>query len=153
MFNAYALLRDEQTSGTAGGGATSGSFLTRVLNTEVFDTAGFVGALSSSQFALDAGTYYFEGQAPFRQVGACKLKLRNITDSTDALIGASGFADTTANMPATHAFIKGRVTIASTKTFELQYRVGSTKATDGLGVADSFSVAEIYAELQIWREA
>jgi hypothetical protein len=63
MFDAYAYLRDEKPANTAGGAATTGSWQTRTLNTEVIDTNAIV-ALSANQFTLGAGIYVIRARAP-----------------------------------------------------------------------------------------
>jgi len=151
LFDAYAMLRDEKTSGTDGGTFTSGSWQTRVLNTEAFDTAGFV-TLSSNQFTLDAGTYFVRAYALVYVVDGHKLRIRNITDSSDTLVGGSHHAQSNA-AGAGPAFVSGRFTIAGTKTFELQHRCQTTRATNGMGTNSAFGVNEVYAEIEIWREA
>jgi len=151
LFDAYAHLRDEKTSGTDGGTFTSGAWQTRTLNTEAFDTASMV-SLSSNQFTLGAGTYFVRAYALVYIVDGHRLKIRNVTDSTDTLIGGSHHAQSNAAV-ANPAFVSGRFTIAGTKAFELQHRCQTTKATNGFGTNSAFGVSEVYAEVEIWREA
>lgn len=152
LFDAYAHIRDEKTANTSGGTPTTGSFQTRTLNTEVSDPSGIV-SLSSNQFTLGAGTYWIKARSPFYAAGRCKIKLRNITDSSDALIGSSAYCN---NSAYSHidAIVEGRITIAGTKAFEIQYRCENTDGTTrGLGVESNFGVVEVYTEVEIWREA
>lgn len=149
VFDAYALLRDEKAANTQGGTFTSGAWRTRDLNTEVDPDA--IVSLASNQFELAAGSYLIRARAPAALADRHKLKVANITDTTDAIIGQSNHAQDTATVMTT-AFLTGRVTIAATKTFELQHRCETTRATDGFGVACNFGVVEIYAEVEIWRE-
>ena len=158
LFDGYALLRDQKAAGTHGGAATTGSFQTRVLNTESFDPNGIV-SLSSNQFTLAAGTYFIRARAPFYQTERSLLKIRNVTDSADAIIGQVAFATDTASEPsavdATMAQLAGRITISGTKAFELQYRVVGNGGGDDrcLGIECNFGVVEVYSEVEIWREA
>lgn len=153
LFDAYALLRDEKAAGTSGGqvGAT-GAWRTRTLNTEVFDSDGFV-ALAANQFTLDAGSYWIEASAPFYTTGRSTLKLRDITAGADAIIGGPVFATDGGN-DETVAFLSGRISPAVTTVYELQYQVGAAPAsTLTLGVEGNFGVVEVYASLAIFREA
>jgi hypothetical protein len=151
LFDAYALLRNEQAAGSNGGTATSGSWIALVLNTESFDPAGMV-SLSSNQVTLGAGTYSVRARQTFRGASVVKLRLRNVTDSTTAVVGMSAYTTTTdVGNQLTELF--GRFTIAGTKTFELQYRVFSTSSTTGLGTALDLGEVEVFTELEIWREA
>lgn len=139
-------LTDEKTSGTAGGTFTSGSYQTRVLNTQRGDT-GFC-SLSSNQFLLQPGTYEIQAVGHAYAIDLHKLKIRNITSSTDEIIGTnnrSGNADSTAN----DSFLKGRITCTATTTYELQHRCSTTRATSGFGEAVTFGDAEVYAEVKI----
>lgn len=142
-------LQDQKTSGTAGGTFTSGAWQTRTLNTEVTDEIG--STLSTNQFTLPAGTYEIQASCPAYKTGSHKAKLRNVTDTSDVLLGSSEYSDSGNNIQ-TRATVAGRFTIAAAKTFEIQHQAASTRATDGFGFAASFGT-EIYAEVLIWRVA
>ena len=148
--SALLHVRDEKSANTHGGTSTSGSFLGRVLNTSL--TNEISGAsLSSNQITLPAGTYYINARQPFHaDNGYIKVKLRNTTDSSDTLIGTSSYI--TANDVPVDSWVIGRFTIASQKTFELQYRVGNGIATVGLGHHATY-LTEVYADVQIWKVA
>lgn len=149
----YVHLRDEKSSGTAGGGFTNGAWRTRTLNTETTDT-GNVCTLSSNQFTLTAGTYHIHAKAPGFYVGQHRARLQNITDGTTVIEGGNQYNDYTANAPvATDATLTGRFTIASSKAFELQHRCGVTAATNGFGYPCSFGTNEVYAEVWLTKEA
>ena len=142
-------VRDEKSSGTQGGTFTSGSFQTRTLNTSL--TNEISGAsLASNQITLPSGTYFIYASAPAYTVARHKLKLRNITDSSDTLIGSTALMSADALVSS---FVIGRFTIASQKTFELQHRCENTNSTLGFGVSSDFSVVEVYADVQIWKVA
>lgn len=145
----YIFLQDQQTQNTDAGTFTSGARRTRTLNTIVVDTTGGV-TLSSDQFVLLAGTYRINAQAPCFAVDRNRIWLRNITDSTDTLIGLSNHCDS-ANGGFGRADLNGRFTISGTKTFEIQHRCETTQATYGLGVATNFDV-EIYTTVELIKE-
>ena len=141
-------VRDEKASGTGGGTFTSGSFQTRTLNTSV--TNEISGAsLSSNQITLPSGTYFIFASAPAFRVNEHKAKLRNITDSSDTIIGSNEYAYTYADA-GTRSFVIGRFTISAQKTFELQHRCSQTLT---FGQAVTYSVVEVYADVQIWKVA
>ena len=150
LFDAYALLRNEQSAGTDGGTATSGAWTTLVLNTESFDPSGIV-SLSANQFTLAAGTYCIRARQTFRAASVCRLRIRNITDSSTSIVGMTTY--TTTGDTGNHLNeLFGRVVIAGSKTFELQYRVFNTSSTTGLGTALNSGEVEVYAEVEIFRE-
>jgi len=141
-----------QSSGTNGGTATSGSFLKIGLNTTVVN--GITSCtLTSGVISLPAGTYTVEASNPFAGVNDCKIKLRNTTDATDEIIGTSGSQSGAAATQVIRTSLLGVFTSAGTKNYELQYRVSSTLANYGLGINNSFSVAENYALITITKTA
>jgi len=145
----YIKLSDVKTSGTDGGDFTAGAWQTRVLNTEDTDTGGNA-SLSSNQFTLQAGTYQINARAPAYQVNDHKLKLRNISDSTDEIIGTSNIS---ANTAATQVYgvVVGQFTITAPKIFELQHYCQTTRTSLGFGVNTTFGVSEVYAIVELWR--
>jgi hypothetical protein len=144
-----AILSHVLSSGTAGGGSTSGSWQTRTLNTES-DPDGIV-TLSSNQFVLAAGTYKIEGCGVIFRSSFAKNKIRNITDSTDTIIGHAEYSNDAASNSSVCPLVRGVITITTSKTFELQSRVNVTRATDGYGIASSFGESEVYANIAITR--
>ena len=138
-------VRDEKPSGTGGGTFTSGAWRTRDLNT--VKTNDITGAsLASNQITLPAGTYNVHARAPAHRVDYHKAKLRNITDSTDELIGSSDRCFENA-YSQTDSWVVGRITIAATKVFELQHRC---QTNGSFGYPSNFGVVEVYAE--VWIE-
>ncbi len=146
----HIILWEQQTANTAGGTFTSGSFQTRVLNTEHLDTNGDC-SLSSNQITLTAGTYDCHIRCPAFVVNQHKARLRNVTDSTTVLVGSSEYDDGAAG--GGHSFIVGRFTIAASKALEVQHRGQNTRATNGFGVASNFAEIEIYTVAEFWRIA
>lgn len=142
------VLRDEQSSGTGGGTATSGSWLTRVLNTESTDTGNHC-TLSSNQFTLSAGTYEVSASASFFRTKNSQIKIYNTTDASDVIIGQVANAiDNGGNYSGATAVLLGYFTVAASKALELQYRIENTTATVGLGNATSWGT-EVYAQVML----
>lgn len=144
-------VRDEKPSGTDGGTFTSGAWRTRTLNTVKVN--GIAGAsLASDQITLPAGTYNVRARAPAREVQLNSVKLYNVTDGVDALIG-SNTALGSGSMISGDAWVLGQLTIEATKAFELQHRSNTSQGTYGFGSAMSFGVVEVYAEVWIEKVA
>lgn len=139
-------LQDQKSSGTDGGTATSGSWQTRTLNTEVTDSIG--STLSSNQFTLPAGTYHIRASAPAFSCSQHQIRLQNITDTATTLTGTSECTNAGAGDGVSRSEIDAVFTIAGTKTFELQHRVASTKATNGYGIGTGWGT-EVYANILI----
>jgi hypothetical protein len=139
-------VRDEKSSGTGGGTFNSGAWRTRDLNTVTNNT--ITGAsLASDQITLLAGRYKFSISAPARRVDANVIKLANITDTSDALIGSAADTETGAGDPS-RSFIEDELTIAGTKVFEIQHRC-VTSRSNGFGVPVGVGVVEVYTMITI----
>ena len=152
--SALLHVRDEKSSGTHGGSvSTINTFNTRTLNTVM--TNEISGAsLSSNQITLPSGTYFINAYCGGQEVDTHKAKLRNITDSSDTLIGSSMRVYTFGLFIQTQSQVIGRFTIGATKTFELQWTNSHNPSLAyAQGHASSMSVVEVYADVQIWKVA
>ena len=147
----YAKLSDTRAANTNGGGLSSGSWVTRTINTEDTDSDGIV-SITSNQFTLQSGTYRIYVTAPAAFVFRHKIKLRNTTDSADTLIGQSEFASLSYE-GHTISTLSGQFTIAGAKAFEIQHRVQITNGTNGGGIESNFGVSEVYTVVEIWKVA
>jgi len=163
--NAYAVvttqqvayLKEEQAAGTnSHNNATfnSGSFTTRFLNTK---TGNDFVTLNSNQFTLPPGSYLIEAHSPIYSGAALSLqrhviKLRNITDSTDQIIGSAEIAQLGGGnqVVSNRSFLQDYVTITNSKTFEIQHRCAGTQ-TSGFGVAANLGVPEVYSQVKITK--
>jgi hypothetical protein len=143
-----AYIKDVKPSGTAGGTFTAGAWQTRDLNTLSGDTE-FV-SLSSNQFTLQAGKYEIESKSPAFRVNRHQVKLRDTTNSVDALIGAGMLADA-ASSDNSLSIIEGVLEITATTTYEIQHQCNTTYASAGLGVDSNFSVDSVYTQVKITK--
>lgn len=164
-------IREEQTSGTDSGALTSGSWNTRVLNTEKVDDLAITPA--SNQLALAAGTYRVKAEAMASFQGTMdrnsnkfithKLRIRNITDGATLLTGLAqrflleddgGGNNESADITLL-ATMDGTFVLAGAKTIELQSWVVnslSTPTTKG-GRAVTSGEAEVYVDLKLNKVA
>lgn len=147
----YILIRDEKADGTAGGTFTLGAWQTRTLNTETVDT-GSHSAVAANQITLQAGTYRFRATAPAYKVDTHRLRLQNITAGTTVATGPA-MRSAAAGDDIMLATVEGRFTIAAPTVYEVQHRSSATKATDGFGLAATFGINEVFAQVEFWREA
>jgi hypothetical protein len=144
----YIRLLDLKTEGSQGGTATSGSYETRVINTEDQDTNNDC-SLASNQITLAAGIYDCRISVPAYSVYYSQTRLRNVTDSATVLIGTGTYDG--GNSVETRSFIQGRFTIGASKALEIQHRVYTTKTTNGHGVAYNLGQSAIYTIAEFWR--
>jgi hypothetical protein len=143
------ILRDEKTSGTAGGTFTAGAWQTRTLNTEVTDAGGHC-TLASNEFTLAAGTYELYAHAPASVVGAHQARLYNVTDAAVVTGGEGSNEYEGVGTASTRSVISVRFTLASSKALRIEHRGAVTKTTTGFGAACSFGT-EIYTVVVIHK--
>jgi hypothetical protein len=145
-----------QANGTAGGAATSGSRQTYPLNN--FKNSSDANVIAGSTLTtntisgLPAGWYTIEGYATFVATDTSQTFFRNSTTSTDLIVG-SAVDISSANGIRGVSHLRGQFQVTdASHNFVVQYRVQTTRATDGLGVATSFSdTTETYGQYTIRR--
>jgi hypothetical protein len=146
----YAYIRDEKTTGTAGGSATAG-WQTRTLNTKVTDISGVV-TLASNQMVLAAGGWRVKARAPGFRTEGFRIRLRNVTAGTTILAGSNGYSGVSPDAVQTDTHLSGRFVIAAGQTLELQQYCTLASASAGLGAAVADGEVGIYAEIELWKE-
>lgn len=139
------ILEDQKTSGTAGGGATSGSWETRDLNTEARDPDGIVSISSNEFTSTKAG--WVEWSAPAYRVSGHKTRLYNVTDATVVDYGSTEFAGPSGT---TTSRSTGGGPIEADKAYRIEHQVNTTSATIGHGVQANLGT-EIYTRVKFWR--
>jgi hypothetical protein len=147
-FSSYAILEDQKGLGVNGGTFTSGSWVTRDLNTEVADPDGIV-TISSNEFTLGAGTYLIEWSAPAYRVEGHQSRLYDVTGASDI---AYGQADRARDQAVTASPGVHRVTIASSNTFRIEHRCDSTTTTDGFGPTPATYGVGRFTKVKIYKE-
>lgn len=142
------VLQDQKATGTVGGAASIGTQV-RTLNTKVVDSHA-ICTLAGNRFTLPAGTYDIEATAPALHTGYSRLSVYNYSDSSVALLGASswGTGGTTMTLVAI-----GRVTIATSKQFELRQYASATTNTEDLGPAVNDGNTEVYSSVLVRKVA
>ncbi len=146
----YMLYEHRETNGVDGGTATTGSWLLFDDWTEVQDE-GSDGVLAESNKAitLQIGTYVIRAWHVFFGCDAARLRLYNSSDSDVELEGGNAFSTTSASAVA---HLEGKFTLAAAQSVRLEYQVGSTQATNGLGVKAEFG-QELYGAIALWKVA
>ena len=153
-FQDIAIFSDQKATNTAGGTFTSGAWQTRTLQTTVINNIASC-SLAANVISLPAGSYRIQASAPAFSVEAHQIRFANTTDSI--FYYGSNSRSPTANPDSDMNFslLTTYVTITGTKSFELQHRCVSTRATDGFGTLTNFGVGTfcVYAQLEIQRVA
>lgn len=142
-------VRREEAAGTNGGNITASTWTTLVLNTTVSNS--ITGASrSGNQVTLPAGTYVLDGWCPIGGVGAGKLRIQNITDTTTALTGFNFVG----GGPGYGATIVGTFTLAASKVLEFQIWAPTAVGSSALGNGTSIGTDnEIFAGFTVMKVA
>lgn len=147
--NPLMHVRDEKTSGTQGGSASATTWNVRTLNTTVGTNQITGASLGSNKITLPTGVYQIMAWAPAFTVGPNKLKIYNVTDSKDEIIGQNSHAAVSGNIPS-NAVLYGTLTVTGgPKDYELLHYTTGAESTNGLGLAVSAGVVEVYAEVMV----
>lgn len=142
---------EQQPQGTNAGGFTSGSYQQRTLNQ--LDNPQSVSwvSLTSNQFTLAAGTYYINASFPAFSVNSHKAKLRNVTDSTDTIIGSAEQSSSGGGNTQTRSMVTGVFTISGSKVFEIDHICVTTEPSNGMGTNVSVGGVEIYGIVDLQK--
>lgn len=150
LYTAIALYQDQQVSGTNGGTFSSGTWVTRVLNTEVYDPYN-IATLSANRITLYPGTYFIEARAPAYNCSSNQLRIKNKTNDATLITGQSNFSLSPTGV-MNMALLDGTTgALSGINVLELQHRCTATAATFGLGVSNSYGT-ETYAQVKIYKE-
>ena len=137
------ILTDQKTATTPGGGCTYNSWNTRTLNT--IESAGNSVALNNNQITFQPGKYLIQAEASAHAILRHKLRLRNISASTTAIVGMSKWSSFNSNADS-DATLTGFVELSAEATFELQHFCGySGTAGDRFGVQTTSSSSGLSA--------
>lgn len=139
----YVFAQQIEIQNVAGGTFTSGAWRTRPLNNLIENLDG-IASLSSNQLTLEVGVYRVRISAPAYLVDSHQIKLRNVTDGSDALFGTVEDS----NLSQTRSFIQRRLSVVTIpKAYEVQHQCQTTRATDGFGRPANFS-SEPYTQFE-----
>lgn len=146
-------VRDQKAAGVDGGASGAGSQV-RTLNTVVLNTiAGASLNLTTSEVTLPAGTYRVFARAPAYASNEHRVRLVNVTDVVNAVLGSPGYNNTAGAAQTNSVINAATLTIAATKVFNLTHFTAAAKAGNGLGVSPGDGLAAVYAELVFLKVA
>jgi hypothetical protein len=149
-FSSYAII-EEQTAATVNAGTfTSGAWRTRDLNTEVFDPDSIV-TISSGQFTLGAGNYLIRWSASAFSVNSHKTRLYDVTGTASIGVGSSEWSGSGAITNSSTGSL--RITPSGSNVYSIEHQCSLTHSLQGLGVPAGFSEREVFAHVEILKEA
>jgi hypothetical protein len=144
--SAYAILQDQKNASNGGGASVAGSFITRDLNTEVYDPWGLV-TLASNQFTL-AFDCMIDWIMPFFSSEYNYSRVFNVTDGVEVIRGTVGYAEPSSLVGS---FSNGYGFLTAGKTYALQYRVTTAKSSNGLGAGNAALGTSVYTNVLLRR--
>lgn len=145
----HLIVQDQKASGTVGGAHSGTGYLVRTLNTTVRNICG--ASVASNQVTLPAGTWLISAFAAFGDQASLdpnRVRIRNITDSTTAILGPG---ERPATNVGSYCRLAGVITITAAKVFELQHYQVNNAGASSQGFPVSTGDVEIYAEFTATR--
>jgi hypothetical protein len=143
LYTSIAIMRDERSSGTAGGSSSATTYNARTLNTEHYDPDGIV-TISSNQFTPVAGDFDLIAWATTYKTNNSVMRLWNVTAGTEVARG-SGVNSAAADTIAMQCFLACKFTANGTDVYRFDTYSSAASATSGLGLAFSIGT-EVYLE-------
>ena len=147
----YAMLMDQKSNGTDGGGFSSGAWRVRDLNTEYFDPDGIV-TLSNNIFVLVAGNYFIRFSCPAYRVNRHQAVLFRESGTQTIFAYGSSERSSSGNAVCTRSEGVWRGNISGTVNLQIRHQCQSTYSNSGFGIASDFT-DEIYTIVEIFKEA
>lgn len=145
-----AILQDLKADNVDGGTFTSGSLITRDLNS--LTDPGAVVSLSANKFTLPIGKFVIWAEVPAYVTGDHQAVLYNETGAAIYLSGSNS-SNGNASPVTTRSIITGLIDLSAATAptqFSVKHQCSVTEATDGLGKHSSFTVAqEVYTQVMI----
>ncbi|MCP4800383.1 MAG: hypothetical protein GY893_10595 [bacterium] len=153
LFSAYAILREEQSSGTNGTTVSgTGSWITQVINVEV-DPSSIV-SVSSNQFTLGAGSYLITWFTALYAVNTGQSRLYDVTGSA---VCTNGYGSSETDGTASRSRISTghvRVTPSGSNVYRIECNASSNSGpTAYWGGAAGRGGTEVYREIIIYKES
>lgn len=141
------MAQEELASGTAAGGTTASSRVTRSINGVKRNV--FTLTTTTTSVTLTAGTWLVRGDAPSNGANGHRVILRNVTGATDLAFGTTGasFSSVDASVANDRSHVEHVMTVVGTMEISLQHYFQSA-TTSGRGQPVSMAgVVEVYARL------
>jgi len=140
----YIIIKHTTPVNTHGGAASVGAW--RVCPLNVLETNITGVSLASNRLTLPPAKYFVQGWKSFYSTRYTQVKLYNVTDSVTCLVGGTNNFWTWSGCLG----IAGVLNLNNTtqqKQLELQYQVGITAATLGLGIGANYGEINVHTFL------
>lgn len=140
------LLEDQKPAGTDGGTINSGAWQQRVINTIVRNPSALV-SIASDTFT-PAADGWVEWEAPAH---ACDRVQSRLFNATDNVVAAYSQGAALSVSGGGYVILQGGGPVTAGKTYRIEQRCQSTRATNGLGWAANFGGVEVFLRIKFWR--
>lgn len=142
-----AIITEEFPDGTNGGGAPTGVWNERPLNTIIQD-GGFLVSLTDNQFTLPAGVYQLDAEFQAYRADRNVLRLRNVGSDAELDRSINNFMDP-GNGGSYIIRMSSVITLAAESTLAYEQITSSTDATFGRGISTTFTDPERFGRVAI----
>ncbi len=146
--NSILVVADQKVANTAGGTFTSGDWRTRDLNTVRHNTISGA-SLASNQITLPAGTYYIYAEAQASKVKHHQIKLYDVTNSVDLVIGRNTYIAEDGDVSDGDSSLIATFLLSGESALEIRHICSHSRSNDGFGRASNFGVVEVYTQVYI----
>lgn len=139
----FAILAQQETSGTDGGTLTSGAWRTRDINTIISDIDDIV-SIGSSQFTPDSGTYLILWSGVGKGVEQHQTRLYNATGAAEVEVGETVRGARPDSGSHSGEASNGAAIFSpnGTDAYEIQHRSFTTHASEGFGAAGGWGTEQ-----------
>ena len=135
-----AFFQTQFASGIGGGTYTTTIWMTRPINTTIYNNISGC-SLGSSQVTLAAGAYFFYCSAESFDTNVTLYSLYNTTDSVDIIRWNGGYNGGNTSNPAG---CTAQFTLAAQKVLEVRMIADKTEAINGMGYPGTLGVNNIF---------
>jgi hypothetical protein len=146
---------DVKTAGSNGGGATTGSFQIRTLNTSsIFPSSANKVALASNVLTFQPGSYHVRIESPFYNTSETATRFYDVTNAVTLSLGNTSYTTAATGLGIAGGISNIVSSIESVHTFavatqtRVEYRVTVNPGTTALGRAHGFQ-QEVYTQVFI----
>lgn len=142
----YAIVRDEKSDGTNGGGCAAGAWQQRDINVELYDPDSIVG-IAANQFTPVEGDYRIAVKAPQNQAGSGRLRLWNVTGAALVEEGQNAACPVGNAANQTHATLDLLFSADGSDAYRIDHWTNLANAGDGFGRNVNNGSDEVYTSI------
>ncbi len=144
----YSVL-SHPTLTAVGGSCTGSTWNTLSLSLITGDLQYITLDSTTSRFTVPAGVYEIQGENNSFKADAAALKIRDITNSTDTIVGMWGSSASSSGYASSRTSVIGRIAPTASTVYEMQLYCETSSSQFGAGVGLATSTNTPYRYLRI----